>query len=87
MLVLTDSYYPGWKARVYETEVPIARANYGFRAVALPPGKHVVTFRYEPATFRVGLFVALTALALLAAWGMAVYLGSPDSTSETARRS
>ena len=85
VLVLTDSYYPGWKARVYETEVPIARANYGFRAVALPPGKHVVTFRYEPATFRLGLFVALTALALLAGWGMAVYLGSPDSTAERRR--
>jgi len=87
LLVLMDSYYPGWKAWVYETEAPIARANYGFRAVALPPGKHVVTFRYEPAAFRVGLFIALTALALLAAWGMAIYLGSPDSTAETARRS
>jgi len=87
LLVLMDSYYPGWKARIYETEVPIARANYGFRAVALPPGKHVVTFRYEPASFRVGLFISLAALALLAAWGMAIYLGSPDSTAATARRS
>jgi len=87
LLVLTDSYYPGWKARVYETEVPIARANYGFRAVALPPGKHVVTFSYEPATFRLGLFISLAAFALLAAWGMAIYLGSPDSAAATARRS
>ena len=87
LLMLMDSYYPGWKARIYETEAPIARANYGFRAVALPPGKHVVTFSYEPASFRLGLFISLVALALLAAWGMAIYLGSPDSTAETARRS
>jgi len=87
LLVLMDSYSPGWKAWVYETEVPIIRANYGFRGVPLPPGKQVVTFRYEPASFRIGLFISLAALALLAAWGMATYLGLPESTAETARRS
>ena len=30
-----------------------------FRAVDVPAGTHVVTFRYEPASYRVGLYLAL----------------------------
>ncbi len=87
LLVLTDSYYPGWRAWVYESPVPIYRANYAFRAVAVPSGKQLVTLRYEPASFRVGLFISLLALSLLAAWATTSYLAAPGRTSSTAERS
>jgi uncharacterized membrane protein YfhO len=69
-LVLTDSFYPGWKAFVDEGEQPIHRANYLFRAVRVPAGRHTVHFRYEPTSFRAGAAISLTALAglLLIAW-------------------
>ena len=63
-LVLNDSYFPGWRAWVDGQETPIIRANYLFRAVALPPGQHSVEFRYEPQSFLTGLRVTLGTAAL-----------------------
>jgi hypothetical protein len=39
-LVLSDTYFPGWKAYLDGKPVKIFRANYSFRAVFIPPGKH-----------------------------------------------
>jgi hypothetical protein len=68
LLVLTDVYYPGWKASVDGRGVPLERVNYFLRGVAVPPGAHRVEMRYEPASFRAGWIISLTsALALVAA--------------------
>ncbi len=62
-LYLSDAYYPGWVARDADgTEYPIVPANHAFRAVKLPPGKHRITFTYEPASFRIGKNITLGAL-------------------------
>ncbi len=58
-LVLLDSFYPGWKATLDGNPVPVQRANYAFRAVAVPPGKHLVEFRYRPAVFYMGLWISV----------------------------
>jgi hypothetical protein len=71
-LVLLDSYYPGWICSVDGRQVPIMRANYCFRGVEVPAGKHSVEFRYRPQGFYAGLIV--TILSLLA--GVAVVLYS-----------
>jgi len=47
-LVLTDNYYPGWNAAVDGQKTKIFRADYSFKAVFVPKGKHVVTFQYLP---------------------------------------
>ena len=86
-LVLTDSYYPGWRAWVDGRPAPIERADDAFRAVRLPPGEHAVEMRYEPASFRVGMFISLLALAALAAATGALYLLSRDRAALTASRS
>jgi hypothetical protein len=57
-LVLSDSWYPGWRATVDGTDVPIERANLLFRAVRLGPGEHTVEFRYEPRSVRLGAQVS-----------------------------
>ena len=67
VLVLGDTHFPGWKARVNGREQPIERVDYLLRGVVVPPGRHEVEFRYEPATWRVGWIVSLLALLGLGA--------------------
>ncbi len=70
-LVLSDQFNPGWRAFLGDREVDIYRANYLFRAVELEPGRSMVRFVYEPASFRNGLLVCgltLAALAMGALW-------------------
>jgi hypothetical protein len=62
ILVLLDSHYPGWKAYVDGKETAIARANHFYRAVPLPRGRHVVEFKYEPLSFKLGLFISLSTI-------------------------
>jgi hypothetical protein len=68
-VVLLDGYDPGWEATVDGEPAHVFRANYGFRAVAVPAGEHVVQMRYRPPAVTAGLFVSSLALAgiLLAA--------------------
>jgi len=69
-LVLLDSYYPGWRASVDGKEVEIRRANFAFRAVEVPAGKHRIEFTYSPWPFYLGLALTLiTAVAGLAVLG------------------
>jgi membrane protein YfhO len=66
-LVLTDAWFPGWRAWVDGAEQPVWRANHALRAVWLQPGRHRVVFRYEPASFRIGLLVSVLAALAVAA--------------------
>jgi hypothetical protein len=63
-LVLTDPYYPGWRAFVDGEEAPILRADYLFRAVALTPGSHVVRFTFAPTSFERGVTMSLAGLVI-----------------------
>ncbi|MBI4245894.1 MAG: hypothetical protein HY614_01770, partial [Candidatus Rokubacteria bacterium] len=47
-LVLADTWFPGWRARVDGVEQPAWRADYAFRAVRVPAGQHVIEWSYRP---------------------------------------
>lgn len=64
-LVISDTWYPGWRAWVDGMEKPILHANYLFRAVELPAGEHQVILGYRPLSFFVGLAVSLVSLLLV----------------------
>ena len=73
LLVVSDSYYPGWKARVVplgpngarggagEKEKSILRGNYHFRALPLNAGTYEVCFSYEPMSIKLGGLISLLA--------------------------
>ncbi len=67
-LVLSDTYYPGWRAYVDGERVDIERANYLFRAVRVGKGEHEVRFLYRPASFLCGLFLSLVASLFVAGY-------------------
>jgi hypothetical protein len=70
LLVLTDVHYPGWTAAIDGQPATLHRANFAFRGVSVPGGRHTVTFEYRPASFRNG--VMISAVALLAVIGLAI---------------
>ncbi len=63
-LVLTDSYFPEWKAAVDGQPARIVRANQIFRSVQLPAGRHRVVFRYVPVWLYLGVAISSLAAAL-----------------------
>ena len=65
LLVLTDSFYPGWKATVDGRDAKIHRVDYLIRGVQLPAGTHTVRFRYEPESWRVGWITSALALVII----------------------
>ena len=72
LLVLTDNYFPSWQALVDDKPTKILRADYAFRAVTVPKGKHNIKFIYRPRSFTLGLvascifiFVGLTIILYL----------------------
>ncbi len=70
LLVMSDNWYPAWRAEVDGTPTPVLRADYTFRAVPVPAGTHLVEFRYRSGVFNTGLAVSL-ATALLSLAGIA----------------
>ncbi|MBI3966257.1 MAG: YfhO family protein [Chloroflexi bacterium] len=81
-LVVADSYYPGWRAKVDGQAAELYLANYLFRAVRVPAGEHRVELRFEPDTVRVGGALSLAS-------GLAVALGllATSYTLRSSRRS
>lgn len=80
LVVLGDTYAPGWVARLRSAEedqaarkeVRIHRTNRIFRGVVVPPGRHVLTYEYRPQSFYRGAAVSLFAWVAL---GLAMVVG------------
>ncbi len=67
MLVLAEQYFPGWKLEVDGEPRAILCVDAIFRGAALSSGEHTLVFRYEPASWRIGLVLAsIGALGVLA---------------------
>ncbi|MCL5091058.1 MAG: YfhO family protein [Patescibacteria group bacterium] len=65
LLLLTDTYDPGWLATIDGQKTKVLRADFNLRAVIVPKGEHLVNFVYFPNSYRMGLM--LLALGLLLA--------------------
>lgn len=63
-VVLTDTWYPGWEARVDGVPTPIARADYIFRAVPVARGQHSLVFEYHPRLFWLGALISASSLGI-----------------------
>lgn len=65
IVVLTDAFYPGWRAYVDDKPATVFRANSLFRAVEVPPGRHQVVFRFHSNSLFWGMVVSLASAALV----------------------
>ena len=64
LLFLSDTYYPGWRAKVDGQPAALLRADLAFRAVPVPAGNHTVTMTFFPDSFKLGLIIASISLFL-----------------------
>ncbi len=71
MVVLSDTFYPGWKAAVDGRAVNIQQVNIAMRGVLVPAGAHEVVFSYRPASVYAG--AALTFSGILATFALVWY--------------
>jgi len=70
LLVVSETYYPGWRAYVDGKPAPVIEAFGAFRSVVVPAGEHEVIFAYIPLAVWVG--AALSALGVLLALACAL---------------
>ncbi len=77
-LFTSDAYYPGWKAELDGQPTRLYRANLAFRAVRVPTGEHVVVYRFEPRSVRVGLAISAASLVALASLLIAAWAGGGE---------
>lgn len=62
ILVISDVYFPGWKATVDGRDTVVLRADYALRAISLNKGEHKIELVYDPDSFRWGIAISLVSL-------------------------
>jgi len=63
LLVVSDNWYPGWRAQVDGRYEGIWKVNTVIRGIVVPAGKHEVTMRYLPFSIYFGLVLTVIGLA------------------------
>jgi hypothetical protein len=92
LLVLTDSYFPGWRATVNGRPAPVLPADVAFRGVLLGSGDSQVVFSYHSPGGNLGWAIPLLALASFGAVAFVLHsaarprhpLEGPDGSTASA---
>jgi hypothetical protein len=82
LVILADTYYPGWRLTIDGRPSPIWRANRMMRGAAVPAGEHTLIYTYEPLSFRIGAFGSTVGLIVLLALPWASRQRSGDSAPD-----
>ncbi len=64
-LLVSEAWYPGWNAYIDDQFIDSYPANYLFRAIEVPAGKHTIVWEYRPISFWVGLGISLSSVLCL----------------------
>ncbi len=65
--VISEIWYPNWKAYIDGRPVEVLRANYSLRAVEVPQGEHTLEMKYESTAFTTGLYLTLATILIVIA--------------------
>ncbi|MEM7590634.1 MAG: YfhO family protein [Cyanobacteria bacterium P01_A01_bin.83] len=61
-LILSDVYYPGWRAKINSKTTQIFQTNYVLRGITLPQGANTVDFVYKSPKFHLAVGISTAAL-------------------------
>ena len=72
--VFSEMYYPhGWQLTIDQKPHPIYRVNYVLRGALLPPGEHLIEFKFKPEVVQQGTLLRgvslLLFLVIVLSWG------------------
>lgn len=59
-LLLSEIYYPEWKAYIDGKETEIIKSNYFMRGLIVPKGEHTIELKFESEKFEIGKTASLT---------------------------
>jgi len=65
LMVVSEQYFPGWKANIDGVPTTLYAANLTMRAVYLDAGEHVIEFVYRPVSFQIGIIISGVGLLIL----------------------
>lgn len=83
LLIIADSYYPGWFASINGKPTKIYPANINQRALIIPPGTNNIELKYIPYTFYLGALISSLTLSVI---GYYLYKHSSKKSPATNRR-
>jgi hypothetical protein len=66
VLILSQTYYPGWKATVDGIDTEVFRVDTTLTGISLPPGAHEVRFAFRPRSFVIGAAISIVSAFMLA---------------------
>ncbi len=70
LLILSEFWYPGWRATINGQPASVLSANGGLRAVPVPAGDSTVVLQFRPRTWRIGLGLAAIGVLVLIGWAI-----------------
>ncbi len=65
LFFISNTYFPGWHARVDGKATKIIRADYAFQGVWLTQGTHIIELNYDPASFKYGVLLSIFGIIAL----------------------
>ncbi|HCM37040.1 MAG: hypothetical protein UV61_C0008G0159 [Candidatus Gottesmanbacteria bacterium GW2011_GWB1_43_11] len=65
ILVLANSYYPGWKAFVNDKSTDVFPVNVFNQGLLIPEGQHQIKMRFQPQSVFLGLTISLMTYGLI----------------------
>lgn len=60
LVVLTDSFYPGWTATIDGNPTEIFATNINSRSTIVPKGTHKIIYSYNPRNLKLALYLSLS---------------------------
>jgi hypothetical protein len=66
VLVVSENFYPAWRATIDGMPATVVRADYTLRALEVPAGTHTVRFEYRSSMFRAAVWTSLLSTLLVA---------------------
>jgi Bacterial membrane protein YfhO len=67
VLVVSQNFYPGWKATVNGRSVSVFPADHALTGIALPEGHYDLHFAFQPSSFKLGAVLSIISVSFLAA--------------------